>query len=186
MHSGRYILSLVLLVSLLACTREPSQNHPQGELDSLNRPDSEVFGATIYLSSRGRQTSSIEAERLIKWEDKDSTVAFELDVDFFDSTGDVMSTLVADSGIIREKTGYMEVYGDVVVTTGDSLRLDTDFLVYDPVDDKVRTDAFVEIARPGDTLRGYGMVAPRDLSRIKILRQVTGRITNVPEDSGSL
>ena len=93
-------------------------------------------------------TAEIRSKLMKRFEAIDSTVAYELDVDFHDSLGAVTSNLVADSGVIREKDDRIEVFGKVVVLTQDSTRLDTDFLRWNPQTHKIESHAFVRFTRP--------------------------------------
>ncbi len=171
---------MLLMLAFVGCSdRTVSDNGQSGAVDSLGRPDSEISGATMYLYTRGEKTTEIRADRIVRFVEIDSTMAYVLDVDFLDSLGEITSTLVGDSGIIREGSEYMEVYGHVVVETRDSMRLDTDFLVWDPKIDKIHTDAFVTITMPERTVSGWGLEAPRDLSRFRILSQISGDISNL-------
>ena len=115
-------------------------------------PDSELRGATIHLYEKDVVTTEIIAERLLKFEAQDSTMAYQLEIDFFDSTGQIKTELVGDSGIIRESSKLLYVYGNVVVTTDDSSKLETDYLFWNTNTDKIETDAFVRITKKGDEI----------------------------------
>jgi LPS export ABC transporter protein LptC len=175
----RLPLILLLLIGLVAgCgDQNVTKTDQPGPIDSVGRPDSEVRGARIYLYNRGERTTEIRAERILRFDAIDSTMAYVLDVDFFDSSAQVTSNLVGDSGIIRETTGWLEVFGHVVVLTPDSAKLQTDHLIWNPEISKIQTDAFVEITKAGDVITGWGLEADQNLNRIKILRQVSGTIT---------
>ncbi len=169
----------MLLIALTGCSNKADSDiEPPGPVDSASLPDSEVRGATIYLYTRGVMDSEIRAGEIIQYEDKDSTMGYHLDMDFFDSVGSLTSTLVADSGVIHEQAGYFEVYGHVVVNTGDSSRLDTDYLIWNPRTNKIETDAYVTVTRPGQVFTGWGFEADRGLSRFKILSQSSGTVTD--------
>jgi len=112
-------------------------------------------------------------------------MGYVLDIDFFDTLGQVKSNLVADSGVIREKNDQLEVFGKVVVLTRDSARLDTDFLRWNPERRKIESEAFVKFTRGSDIMTGWGMEADPDLGRLKILSQVSGSVTKeeiIPEE----
>lgn len=174
------MLLLLCLALLAACSnRTSSEADGPGPVDSAGQPDTEIQGATIQLYNRDELNTEVHAQRIIRFEQIDSTVGYTLDIDFYDTLGTITSNLVADSGVIREITGYFDVFGHVVVNTADSIRLDTDYLTWNPGANRIYTDAFVKVSRPGDTVVGWGLEAPRDLSRIKILHQVSGTIEDV-------
>lgn len=144
-------------------------------------PDSELRGATIYLYEKEKVTTEVQAEKLLKFEAKDSTMAYVLDVNFFDTAGQVTTHLVGDSGVIRELTNQLSVYGNVVVVTDDSSRLETDYLYWNTVKDKIETDAFVRITKKDDIVTGWGMEADPNLTHIKILNRVSGTMHDAEE-----
>ena len=172
-------LLAVGLISLGCSNKEKVSSDPTGQSEIL--PDSELRGATIYLYEKDKVTTEIHAERLLKFEARDSTMAYVLDVDFFDSAGQVSTHLVGDSGVIREMTNQLNVFGNVVVTTADSSRLETDYLYWNTFKDKIETDAFVRITKKDDIITGWGMEADPDLTRIKILNRVSGTMHDTEE-----
>jgi LPS export ABC transporter protein LptC len=136
------------------------------------------MGARIYLYEKGQVTSEIYSRKIIKFEDKDSTAAYKLDIDIFDSTGAVSTQVIGDSGFIRETRGLVNIYGNVVVVTDDSTRLETEYLWWDSNTDRIKTDAFVRITRGSDVITGWGLDADNRLKDFKILSQVSGTITD--------
>ncbi len=180
----KIVIFAALLMILGGCS---SKEKVSSDADSTERaellPDSELRGATIYLYEKDKVTTEVRAERLLKFEAKDSTVVYVLDMDFFDSTGRVTTELVGDSGIIRELANQLYVYGNVVVVTADSSRLETDYLYWNTNNDKIETDAFVRITKKNDVITGWGMEADPGLTRIKVLNRVSGTVHNA-EDTG--
>lgn len=145
--------------------------------DSLSRPDSEVSGARIYLYNKGRITSEIYSEKIIKFEGKDSTAAYRLDIDILDSAGNVSTHVVGDSGFIRETKGFVNIFGNVVAVTDDSTVLETEYLWWDSNTDRIKTDAFVRITRRDEVdIAGWGLDADNRLKDFRILSQVSGEI----------
>lgn len=160
------------------CSGTGETGRPSGSDDSILRPDTEVRGAKIYLLDRGTTTAEIDAGRIVKFEAQDSTMAYDLDIDILDSIGRVSTHVIGDSGSIKEDSGLMNIWGNVVVVTQDSTRLETDYLWWDSKAERIRTDAFVRITKGEDLITGWGLEADNSLSRIKILNQVSGTITD--------
>ena len=178
----KILLLLVTICAISGCSSNDFTKNSQTGTDSANLPDSEVEGAKIYLYDRGSVTTEIVAERIIKFEAIDSTIGYSLDIVFFDSLGHVSSTVVGDSGLIREAQGMLHIYGNVIVDTEDSAQLETDYLYWDKETQKIRTDAFVRITDKDDNvITGWGMIADRNLVPFKILRQVSGTIQETGE-----
>ena len=171
------IATLVLIATLLlaACSSTEQSSQTSADLDTL-RPDSDMLGATIYMYDRSIVTAEINAERVRKFESLDSTMGYKLHINLFNDQGEVISRVVGDSGLIRESTEDLHIYGNVVVINDNNSRLETDSLYFDPETDSIYTDEFVRISRPGDTLTGWGLQADRQLRGLRILRQVSGTI----------
>ncbi|HEX2897508.1 MAG TPA: LPS export ABC transporter periplasmic protein LptC, partial [candidate division Zixibacteria bacterium] len=130
-HTLRTVLATLLVLLVVGCSSKEkvsSDTDSSGQAGML--PDSELRGATIYLYEKEKVTTEIRAERVLKFEAKDSTMAYNLNMDFFDSTGHRTTQLVGDSGIIRELSNQLYVYGNVVVVTDDKSRLETDYLYW--------------------------------------------------------
>lgn len=143
------------------------------------RPDQQLRNARIFLYTKAVRTTDIQAEYIEKYEKQDSTLAWKLKVDFFDSTGKEISHLVSDSGLVRERLNLMIVNGHVVVIGENESRLETEQLIWNGREAKIETDAFVRIIQNGDTTaQGYGMESDERLTKIKIKKKVSGSLKN--------
>lgn len=171
---------LVLLVAAFAitgCGRQDGRSaNSNTVIDTTNRPDAIVAGATIFLYEGTIVTTEIKAELIHKFDVIDSTMGYVLDINVMDSSGSVVSTIVGDSGVIREHDNSLYLFGNVVVLTDDSTKLETDNLRWDPDRNKIETEAFVKITQDGDIITGWGLESDRSLSHIKILKQVSGTL----------
>ena len=182
-HRYTWAAGILLIAAIIAgcSSRERTSTDSSRIADTISRPDSEVRGATIYLYEGERVTAEIHATRILKYQAKDSTMAYTVNVDAFDSLGALSTTLVGDSGLVREESGIMDVFGNVVVTTPDQAILHTDYLYWDSRTEKIRTDAFVRITRGPDTMTGWGLEADEKLTRLKILNRVSGKLTETKD-----
>ncbi|RME31255.1 MAG: LPS export ABC transporter periplasmic protein LptC [Candidatus Zixiibacteriota bacterium] len=172
---------LMLVGLLFGCSSRDRSTDTPAAADSVARPDAEVSGARILLYDKGAVTTVIHARTINNFENTDSSMGYHLDIDLYNSEGEPSTHVVADSGIIKENTNLLNLYGHVVVDTKDSTRLETDYLRWNPKVNRIQTDAFVKITKKGDVITGWGLDADRELTRIKILRQVSGSVENVSE-----
>jgi LPS export ABC transporter protein LptC len=172
------LLGLILL-SGASCDSDKNLKPERSSLgDSARRPDSELGGAQISLYDGKNVTTGIRADKILKFEAQDSAVAYHLNIQFYDSSGHTVSDLVGDSGIVREGKGLFEIYGNVVATSDDKgTRLETDYLKWNPQINLIQTDSFVKITKGSDVITGWGLETDRRLSRVKILRQVSGSVS---------
>lgn len=169
------IFSLLLLI-LAGCDRENSADTEQLSLDPLSLPDSEISGATISFYNGSMLSTEIQAKTIRKYELIDSMMAYIVDVNIFDSAGNITSNIVGDSAVIREQKRHIDIFGNVVVISSDSIRLETEYLFWNSIKGTIETDAYVTLSLGEDIQQGYGMIASDDFSSFKILDQVTGRM----------
>ena len=132
---------------------------------------------TIFTTG-GTKTTEILSDSVVNFAEKDSTLAYGLKVNFYDDDGVWSSLLTADSGVIRERTEQLEVFGAVEVTTRDSVRVQTTQLAWNPKTAKIISDSLVTITKHGDVVRGYGMESDPDLKHLTLKKRVTGKIEN--------
>lgn len=119
------------------------------------------------------------------FDQEDSTLATNVKVDFYDENGDYRSTLTSDEGLVRQKRQELIVWGSVVVAS-DSSRLLTESLRWDPGRKLIVTDDYVELHRGNDVITGYGMEADNRLEDVRILRDVRGKISDIPRSEEEL
>ncbi len=176
------VIILLLAVALTGCNRDDFNRSDHGDSLGQNAPDSEVSGATILLSDMGKVTSEIMADKIIQYNDIDSTMAYVLTIKNYDTLGHVNSTVTGDSSVIRENTRMYIIYGNVIVVTEDGTKLETDKLHWNPKTDKIHTDSFVRITTSDGVVSGWGMEADQKIKSYKILHQVSGEY----DDAGKL
>jgi LPS export ABC transporter protein LptC len=99
----------------------------------------------------------------------------------WDSLGNENVTIVADSGSIAEKQRDIRAVGNVVVTSQDGLRLETDILMWDNRRQRIFTEDSVRFTTATDTLFGIGFVSNRNLTNWEI-GTPTGRSYRLLED----
>lgn len=171
-------VSIMLLLSAMfyGCAEDEKQKDitTAASVETV-QPDQITSDAHIYLYSGGYKTTDLKADKIIQFTQLDSMIAFNVETDFFDSTGELISTLTAESGYIRENDNFLSVTGNVIVIGEDSIRIETEYLEWDATNDRVDTDSFVIVIQHGDTLRSYGVTTDPRLRDITFKRRVSGR-----------
>ncbi len=89
-------------------------------------------------------------------------------VDFLDDAQQIKSTLTAKTAVRRQEKGQVHARDSVVLTTARGERLETEELIWDEKTEKVFTDKFVKVTKPGEIIYGYGLEANQDFSYWKI------------------
>jgi LPS export ABC transporter protein LptC len=162
-------LALIALVGLGCSTRE-RPDVSEGPVGS--QPEQISRGFALTQTREGRIQWELKAATGEIFEGGDIVELTDLRVDFFDSTSAKEGTLTAKHGKIRQKENKMEVDGDVVLVAKDGSTLKTTHLVWSDEENRITTDAFVEITRSTSTLTGYGLVATPDLTMAEVQREV--------------
>jgi len=150
------------------------------------QPDQVTSNAHIYLYAGGHKTTDLLAGEIRQFTALDSTVATDITVEFFDTTGARISTLKADQGYIREKDKYMATSGSVVVIGRDSVRLETEYLEWVGAKDSIVTDSFVTVynfGEKGNVLMSYGFQSDPEMRDVTFKRKVSGRLKDVERDT---
>lgn len=172
----RVSLGILLLIS--ACGRE----EPKAPQFPLDIPDQVMENTTITFTEQGVKSAVIFANHLAVYQEQDLKKARGVRVDFYDQLGNHTSVLVADSGLIQEKKQHLEAVGNVVVTTEEGIKLETQSLRWDPQKRKIVTDDFVEITKKKDVVTGYGLEADEELKHFVIKKSVKGKVTEISEE----
>lgn len=180
---GRSVLIPVALAALLGGCADTDQRPRESSGEKI--PDSIIYDATVALTSEGKKEAVIFADTLTVFDRQDSTAAGGVKVDFYDEDGSYRSTLTSERGLVRQSSREIWVWGDVIVKS-DTSRLETESLHWDPARQLIVTDDFVRLFRGADMVSGYGMEADSKLEHVRILRDVKGTITEVPESEEEL
>jgi LPS export ABC transporter protein LptC len=90
-------------------------------------------------------------------------------VDFFDELGKHTSVLTAKRAKVQPNND-MEAFDDVVIISDDSTRVTTDYMKWNAGDKKIRSDKFVTIKKPTETLSGYGFESDQSIRNYRLFR----------------
>jgi LPS export ABC transporter protein LptC len=169
----------ILLISLggIGCERRGAETG-SSTADSLGPagPSQVTWDARFSMEEGGHRRATITAHRMEQYETEDSTYSVWRTLQdtnrvrsyVFDEAGDSSATIVADSVVFYNQEGRFEAYGDVVVTTQEGRRLNSEHLTWNQVDRTIRTRRFVHITTPTETVQGDGLVADEDLETYQI------------------
>jgi len=155
------------------------------EIQQAQRPLQESWGARFSVAEAERPRVAIEAAYMAKIEQADSTyLLLRMDASapgervtayLFDEAGDSSAVVVADLLYYYEADRRFEARDNVIVTTTDNKRLETEHLVWDETERKVTTPGFVRITTPKEQIQGYELDADEDLEHYSLAR-VTGQV----------
>lgn len=180
------VVSALLAFGLGACQGKPSST-PSGA--EVRLPDQEARDFTLTESSEGRKSWTLRATYAAMYNDRNLVDAQTVRIEFFDAKGEVSSTLVADEGLVHQRTNDLEARGRVKIVTTKGVTLETDSLRWKNATGTIVSDAFVRVTRNGDVVTGRGFESDPNLDHFHLSSEVQAEVREpeaaVPEGSGS-
>ena len=89
-------------------------------------------------------------------------------VEFLNPDLSISSTLTALHGVRYQEKGQVIVRDSVVLVTAKQEKLETEELTWDEKSEKIFTEKFVKVTKPGEVIYGYGLEANQDFTYWKI------------------
>ena len=167
------VVLLALCAALLAGCEEIEEEKPWIHVE---RPQM-LFTDTTLLDCYDKDILSwkLKTAYLERWSDKEVVFMRPVLVDIYDSVGERVAFLRADSGRMDMKFTYVYAYGHVYALTPKGASVRADSLMWNKRDDKVHTDSYVRVvSEDGDVLQGKGFVSDARMDNWRILSNVTG------------
>lgn len=182
------LLYLLIYTSVLVagCGQEGAPHKIETTYIGDDYPVQETWEATVTFSDSGKTKAVLHAKHSAQYKREKSQereLTGGLRVDFYDRSGKFTSFLVADRALIHPNND-MEAFGNVVVTSTDSTILRTEYMKWSNEDQKIRSDQFVTITKPSETLRGYGFESDQSMKNYRIF-QVSGEAKVKDKANGS-
>jgi LPS export ABC transporter protein LptC len=173
MQMGDKLLSPICFIVLLTIGMACQEKKSATKFIPYKGPLEEAEKLEVLYSEEGLLKVRVKTEKQIKSGLDDKIFPKQIFVDFFGPNGQVMTTLVSDSGRYDSRTGMYRVIGNVkVVNTLKQERLLTDELTWNPNTKKVYTEkpVMVENQMSGEQMKGIGLDANQDFTQYSIRR----------------
>lgn len=167
------VVPVALCVALFMGCEEIEEEKPWIHVD---RPQM-LFTDTTLLDCYDKDILSwkLKTAYLERWSDKEVVFMRPVLVDIYDSVGERVAFLRADSGRMDMKFTYVYAYGHVYALTPKGASVRADSLMWNKRDDKVHTDSYVRVvSEDGDVLQGKGFESDARMDNWRILSNVTG------------
>ena len=179
----RWIAQQILAVAVVAIAGCQSRTAPTPSAANLQIPDQEARDFTLTETSEGKKNWTLWASYAAMYNDRNLVDARSIRIEFFDSKGMRYSTLVADQGLVDQRTNNLEAVGKVRLVTETGVRMDTDSLRWINNAQKIVSDAFVRVTRKQDVVTGYGFESDANLDHFHLKREVRAEVRD-EGDSG--
>ena len=133
----------------------------------------------------GKKSWTLWASYAAMYNDQSLVDARTVRIEFFDSKGVRFSTLLADQGVVDQRTNNLEARGNVRITTESGVKMETDSLRWLDGTRKIVSDAFVRVTRKRDVVTGYGFESDPNLEHFHIKSEVRAEVLeeNAAEDA---
>jgi LPS export ABC transporter protein LptC len=119
---------------------------------------------------------------MVKWPKSDLIHAEPVRLVVYDTLGDTLVWVTADSGAVDEPGNFLLAKGSVHGRSRKGMELRTDSLRWNKAQDQVSTEARVHVvSEDGDTLTGKGFVSDANLDKWQILSDVRGVFRKVDQ-----
>ena len=151
-------------------TSASGQELPSQEVRNFSLEESDVGTPEWILTSRYAATYA--SRGVIR--------ARGVAIDFFDSKGVKYSHLTAREGEIKRPSNDMEARGNVVVTTTDGVRVQTESLHFLNHERRIVSDAYVRFERKGVVVTGIGFESDPSLEHFSVRREVRAQVQSGP------
>jgi LPS export ABC transporter protein LptC len=130
-----------------------------------------MYDVNMYFSDSAQVKINLRAPKQEEYLNGDRVFPDGVEIDFYEKTGEISSTLRANEGEYTKVTNVYKVKGNVVITgVKDVKTLETEELEWLPYHKKVKSDKFVKIKTKEEILTGNGLDAAQDFSYYKILK----------------
>ena len=166
------IMRVLLLFSvvLVACTNDPKL--VQDFVSDKEQAIEQIKGAELLHTENGKIKVRIVANKIERFQNQQPGLIFSehMEVYFYNDSSDLQSTLMANDASIDEDKKIMLAQNNVVLTSSDDKKLETEELVWDEKKDKIYTDKKVKITTGKEVVYGEGFISNPDFSQYSITK----------------
>src|SRR4051812_24967090 len=179
----RACLLLALAGSLAGCHHRST---PAPRAADLTMPDQEARDFTLTETSEGMKNWTLWASYAAMYNAKNLVDAKKIQIEFFDSKGTRYSKMVADQGLVDQRTNNLEAIGHVRIVTETGVHMETDSLHWINATQKIISESFVKVTRNNDVVTGYGFESDPNLDHFHLKHEVRAEVRDTLSGMDSL
>jgi LPS export ABC transporter protein LptC len=146
--------------------------------EKTNFPDQSMTDATILHTKNGRVTVKVTSPKINRFTTvKEPHTIFPdgLHVEQYDSTGAKTSEISANYAIYHENDKLWEAENDVVAINNEGDTLNTEYLIWNEMEEIIYTDRYVRIKTAEGIIHGKGFEANQNFTNWQI-KETTGTL----------
>ena len=138
----------------------------------INHPVQESWTVRLALTESGIKRGVIEAGHSAEYR---SNAGSEHHLDhgirltLFDNNGHATTTIRSEKAVIHDNQD-IEAEGNVIITSSGTTVIKTEYVKRTARDKMIRSERFVTITKPGETIRGVGFESDQALKKYRIFR----------------
>lgn len=167
-HNFLYFLILLTMTSILSCTNKP-EDIEKAEKQEIKK---EEFGREIeiLITKKGNPNIKITAPKVVRnYSGKPFNEFPEgMNLFVFNEAGTIESTLTAKYGKMGDNSTEMIAKDSVVVINKKGETLNTEHLIWDKENSKIKTEGFVKIQTEDEIIYGDGFESNDDFTEYEI------------------
>jgi len=172
------VMASISVLVLTSCGK--TMQPPIAGVGSLaDSADQVIFDGHTLLTNRGVQRGEMFGDTIFVFQDQTKFVLRRVRATFNTETGAPNGTLRGDHGTYDLRSQILEGFGNVVVTSTDGKRLESNHLKYSQAQNQVSSDSAFTLYRGNDVQRGIGFVSDPNITVFRCLRACRGA-ANVP------
>jgi len=162
-----------LLIVLSGCgASEGEHRPPETGFIGANHPVQESWSVRLALTESGSRKGVIEAGHGTEYRVNGGT-EHHLDegvkVTLFDQSGTPTTSIAAQKAVIHDNQD-IEALGNVVIAARGGAVIRTEYAKRTALDRMIRSNRFVTITRPEETVRGEGFESDQNLKKFRIFK----------------
>ena len=159
---------LLFSILLVACTNDPKL--VQDFVSNKEEAIEQIKGAELLHTENGKIKVKIVANKIERFQDQQPGLIFseKIQVYFYNDSSELRSTLMANDASIDEDAEIMLAQNNVILTSHDDKKLETEELVWDEQQKKIYTDKKVKITTGKEVIYGEGFVSNADFTEYSI------------------
>ncbi|UCF04788.1 MAG: LPS export ABC transporter periplasmic protein LptC [bacterium] len=167
-HNTVFALALLTLLFAACGSGEKSDR----SISASDLPDQEFIDFETAESDSGFTKWVLRAPVARVYNARKLLVTDQPEVEFYNEKGEIASVLTADKGEYNDVTKDLTALGNVVVTSQEGYKLETESLVWIDETGEIHTEDFVRFTKENDILTGYGFESDPELKGWEIKRDV--------------